>query len=188
MNSVDRLGPFEGLVSNVLRVYDQTDFEVRLLGASWYPAAHEEAHLMCPGNTSRAAGVIAALSPMRSWEHNLKMARKALLIGRSLEHTPAHNEKANAILQGANPRDVLRGPKTRAFYELILDPEAPFVCVDRHAIYVATQGREVEVSTRAVYEQVALAYREAALHRDIWPSEMQATTWIEHKRLREGRT
>lgn len=152
-------------------------------GLAWYREAHALAVSLDPDNVPRAAGVIAALSPQLSWDRNVDLARRAYAEGRASAPLGASNRKADRILAGEAPLDVLGGPKVRAFYACIVDPDCDAVCVDRHAVDVAI-GRRTDDSTRNAilgrkggYDATADAYRRAAKILGVPAPAVQAVTW-----------
>jgi hypothetical protein len=101
-----------------------------------------------------------------------------------------------AIVDGEDPELVVGGPKVRAFWRAIVDPQDPYnVVVDRHAASIAL-GHVItrqdvwsgNLNRRGRYEHVARMYRTAAkiisgeLGETWTPSDVQATTWIYWRR------
>lgn len=171
----------------VLRVYRAADAAQLAEGLRWYHNAHAVAQTLDPDRPGRAAGVIAALSPRLSWPRNLELAGRAYADGRASGTLGMSCRAADAVLSGADPLDVLRGPKVRAFYSLILDPGDPLtVCIDRHAVDVATGQRLTDAARSAVwplerrglYEVFARCYRRAAGVLGVSPWQVQAVTWL----------
>lgn len=167
---------------NVLKVYDSALDGARAEGEQWYALARGQAWEMCPDNPRAAAGVIAALSPQTSWEQNLVNAWR-LYEGGDPRGLGANLLKALRCYAGEEPLDVLGGPKVRAFFRCIAEPETDAVCVDRHAWDVAVGMRQSTVErvglTPRRYEEAAVAYRRAARLRDVPPHVVQAVTWVE---------
>ena len=173
-------------VSNVLAVYNGASAEVMRSGLSWYLDAHNFARILDPTNTSRAAGILAALSPMNGWENNKRKAAQLYAqngdgAGCGLTKNVA---KAVAIYNGADPLDVLGGDKVRAFFATILDPTGDIdPVIDRHAFDIAVGERTDEkrrgaLSRKGVYAEFANVYREAAKIAGIGSAQMQAVTWV----------
>lgn len=171
---------------NVLRVYEAaTDEQVRE-GLDWYHNAHGFAASL-DGDARRAAGVIAALSPRVSWARNAELAARVYAEGRASGTLGRSCRAAEAILAGVDPLDVLNGPKVRAFFLLIANPDDNrTVCIDRHAIDVAVGARLEErdrvalfpLDRRGLYEKFSRCYRRAAKHLGVTPSKVQAATWV----------
>lgn len=181
-------------VDNVLGVFNNSSATNLRTGLSWYLDAHNFCKIIDPDNVSRAAGITAALSPMNGWENNKNKA--AQLYRQNGFVSVSENggngiglgsnvAKAQAIYFGADPLDVLRGDKVRAFYETILDPHSHETTpvIDRHAFDIAV-GTKTDDKTRTiltrkgVYSQFASVYSEAAKIAGIGSAQMQAVTWV----------
>jgi len=145
----------------------------------------------------KAAGVIAALSPMCSWTKNKVDADHFLdsmkQIGDpSLYKYTSYNAnvlKAVRILEARNEKEVFKilrgsyGFKTASFFWNIYKPESDlYVTIDRHAYRIAT-GEDVKSMTERKYNQVVRMYREAASKLGERPINLQAIVWTAHRRL-----
>lgn len=171
--------------ANVLNVFSTADPETMVEGLEWYNDAHAFAKYLCPHKPSKAAGVIAALSPMMGWDMNKRAAEAAFrnltAEGLGLSRNCA---KAERILYGADPLDVLSGNKVRAFYSTILDPAGFSVpVIDRHAFDIAVGARTNDAARSALsrkgeYERFAAVYIEAAKAAGVGAPQMQAVTWV----------
>jgi hypothetical protein len=165
-------------------------------GSDWYAKARRLAEHLDPDNVERAAGVIAALSPKLSWPQNCDRAI-ALYRGHNPGGLPANMAKAKRILAGEHPEDVLGGPKVRAFYFIIVNPDHPeAVAIDRHAFDIAV-GKVTDDSTRnkvlgrkGGYEAFCQRYHRAAkiisreVGRTVTAAQVQAVTWTWWRRER----
>lgn len=160
-----------------------------------------------------AAGVIAALSPNNRWSRNVMDAsvlieafceQGPVVAGRVKVCTYGANlQKAITILKltGATVEDVaaiLHGRKITSFFRCILGDQQS-VCVDGHS-YSVWAGEIITTTAtpsigKALYRQIVNDYREAARlvslqetdnrHLDhITPAQLQAITWVTHRRLR----
>lgn len=189
--------------------YLSTEIE-RLNGKRWYPLARKQAvdvtgPFSCGVITS--AGVIAALSPHNKWERNIRDAQLLLDTFKTLGADAAlqvkvgtfnlNKAKALAILKLQSPtiedvETVLSGRKITAFYRCILG-DSQTVCVDGHA-YSIWAGEHVFTSktpniSKRLYDQISADYTKAAQlitrqsNVGIQPAELQAVTWLTHKRL-----
>lgn len=157
-------------------------------GMVWYATAAEHAATLADEyhtTDTVAAGVIAALSPQTPFTLNIQYAGDALAAGTAndVPHFGDAVRKANAILAGADPADVLRGRKVRSFYSNILRPFAPGpVTVDRHAVSILhgtpLYGHAARVERPGHYHAAAATYRTAARHAGILPHECQAIAWL----------
>lgn len=172
---------------NIIRVYEHATKDQREAGLSWYRDAHSAAASLDPANPRRAAGVIAALSPQMWWARNLELAARAYADGKASGTLGRSVAQANAILAGADPLDVLRGPKVRAFFQLIADPDDPDnVVIDRHAVDIAVGRRQsiknrdhdFPLARRGRYARFADAYRTAARLLGVTAAQTQAVTWV----------
>lgn len=188
--------------ARILEVWDlATDSEIEA-GMSWYDDAHRIAVNMDPAeDVHRAAGVIAALSPRLDWGRNIMLAQRAydawavdMLEDHRWGTLGANAAKAERILKGEHPEDVLKGDKVLAFYRAIVDGTG--VVIDRHAFDVA-QGRVTNDETRGalsrkgIYDAYATRYIMAAekiTNREDGvsptPAQVQAVTWTVWRRLK----
>lgn len=175
---------------NILRVWETASPAERADGRDWYPAANRLAMELDGSSTGRVgAGVLAALSPITGWAQNVTLARRAFAAGRLEGGTLGTSvRRANAILDGADPLDVLGGDKVRNFFAAIADPACTVsVCVDRHAHDVAV-GRVCTDADRRVlgrvdgYASFARAYARAGAVLGETPATVQAVTWVAWRR------
>jgi hypothetical protein len=134
-----------------------------------------------PSGTS--AGVVAALSPLQSWESQVKYTPAVIVAGLAGERIPgagwfANKDKAARILQGEAPLDVLGGDKVRSFYRN-LTGDWSAVTIDRHAVNIAgwTGAKHDNRSNNPHYATIATAFRQAAKTLGLAPAEIQALTW-----------
>lgn len=181
------------LTENVLNLYRDSSFASWSEGMTWYGDAHDYA-LSLDTDVSRAAGIIAALSPLSPWANNKRKAAQFYAQNGIVKWNGTANgiglsrnvRKAEAIWNGTDPLDVLVADKTRNFYLTIVEPNRDdhVPVIDRHAFDIA-QGRitsDAERGTlgrKAVYAQYAQAYRDAAVSANIPVQFLQAITWCE---------
>ncbi|WP_333734974.1 DUF7178 family protein [Streptomyces sp. IBSBF 3010] len=155
-------------------------------GRMWYPTAHEFAEQIAAGNTVKGAGVLAALSANKSWGENCRLARKAFIEGKASGHVSDAISKANRIMSGTDPAEVLpMHIKTGSFYVCIAEPgNTETVVIDRHAHDVAVGEiygqRERGLGALGRYNTLADCYRHAAHQIGESPSVVQAVTWVAH--------
>jgi len=194
-------------VRNIVETHRRANEEFRKGGASWYPRANELATQIGQGNTERGAGIIAALSPLTSWESNIKKAHEVVNTGTTTHLSPDAISKAQRIHQGEHPLDVLGGNKVRSFYQNIQDPSnAEPVTIDRHAYDIAMgrpfvglggkskrnitvgpsghkpMSEDLGLSAKKRYEHFSEAYRRASGELEIpTPNVTQAITWVTHR-------
>lgn len=157
-------------------------------GMSWYDYARDFASSL-DSNVERAAGIIAALSPNQAWPTNKKMAME-FYNGRRNVHTGDNVRKAERILSGETPLDILGGAKVRAFYTNIMGMDThEAVTIDRHAIMVC-EGRvlrDTELKSHFGVKrnrQYVSEYVQASkiLSKEtgtyMTPAQIQAITWV----------
>ena len=168
-------------------------------GRRWYPRARRMVREMARElelSPYVMAGVVAALSPQNNWDTfnkrtrvrgypNLKCARKAVALFTYSNqftcrgcHLPVQEKKAERILAGERPMDVLRGPKVQAFYHNLAYPHSRRITVDRWAWRVATLDEYKSGFTAKKLQPVADAYVKVAEQVDELPLSVQAGTWL----------
>ncbi|MGW4551749.1 DUF7178 family protein [Streptomyces violaceorubidus] len=155
-------------------------------GRQWYVTAHEFAAEIAAGDTEKGAGVLAALSANKSWSENCRLARKAFIEGKASGHVRDALTKADRIMAGTDPSEVLpMHIKTGFFYVCIADPEhTDAVVIDRHAHDIAVSEvygqRDRGLGAVGRYNELANCYRAAAQKIGEVPSKVQAVTWVAH--------
>jgi hypothetical protein len=169
----------DSLAANIRYARNAASADQIARGAAWYPEAHEMALIVGHGDIRKGAGVIAALSPRMFWERNVKLAIDA---GNGNVHGAMGSSlrKAQAILDGADPADILpMDKKTGQFFQNILDPANPVpVTIDVWAYRVAT-GDAAATGPRNArdYAECAAAYGIVADEHGETPNRTQAGTW-----------
>ena len=178
--------PLQIWIDNILKVYAESTEKEKADGLSWYPAARRYAEDLAGryGVAARVvSGVIAALSPMTSWEQNTKDAEQFLRFKSRATVTTyrANKRKAARILKGFEPAANLGRYKTLSFFECIEGNNAQ-VCIDRHAAAVAygrvLTNRERDTIRGVTYERLQNAYHKAAQVLNLKAYELQAITWV----------
>lgn len=174
----------EYYVRNIMSVWNRATDKEYAEGLGWYQEAHETAAMVADGDIRMGAGLLAALSPQTSWWLNVELACDAFESGSARRHIRDACSKANKIMAGVDPADVLpMGRKTGHFYRSILNPSDPTaVCIDRHAYDIAvgiplgdwSRG----LSAKGRYALLTLCYWEAAQRVGHIPSTVQAVTWV----------
>lgn len=179
--------------NNILRIWNLTDETERY---DWYANANKLAEIMANNNDTtkaKAVGVIAALSPLKTWEQNLKIARDFLLTG-TAGHMGQFVNKAIQIVNsdGSDETilDILRGRKISAFYLNILYPnKANNVTIDRHALSVAlgywVSDEDYAGMTAGQYQFFVQCYILAAMKADTTPLTMQSATWVKWRKIKK---
>lgn len=182
------------MVDNILDVYDFATPSEYSEGMTWYNNANGIAWSLDWINYKRAAGVIAALSPLLSWNKNVEYA--GLIMG-GANDAPCLKKnvaKAVAIRDGWNPLDVLSGIKVTSFYQNIVNPysdDVRHVTIDKHAYDIAvndmTRPYKGSSVSKGKYLDIASAYIEAAHEANILPLQMQAITWTAWRNMKRGK-
>lgn len=185
------------LVKNILEVYNNQDHQREL---NWYETANKLASKLgrlYNVTALQAAGVLAALSPLKSWDENMRIAEAYLKNG-SAYHTSTMMLKAQDIIsyKGTLTEEfiltTLNGNKIQNFFLNIAFPKSELgVTIDRHAISIAVgeslPNHMLTAITDKQYEFFADAYKIAASKVGILPHEMQAATWVKWRKLKEAK-
>jgi hypothetical protein len=175
---------FETYVANIIKVWNSASAEQYITGGNWYRTAHQLADMITEGNARQGAGILAALSPMTEWSHNVELARQAVETGIPTGHFGDALRKVTKIIAGSDPEEILpMASKTGMFFRLINDPTDPdAVVIDRHAHDIAVGQRygsqDRGLSNARRYATLAHAYREAARRLGELPSVVQSVTWV----------
>ena len=177
-------------------------------GVDWYATALKIASRIASkyGTTTEvAAGVIAALSPNNRWERNIIDAEniiKCWAAGGTDEDVLAvtcctystMKQKALDILTRDIPIvEILNGPKIIEFFNCITNPMLNDVCIDGHAYSVWFGQRltmkQVPNIGKKLRQQIKTDYVDACtfineeLNESFTPADIQAITWVTHKRI-----
>ena len=184
-----------------------TSQEVQL-GCDWYPSALAIAgRIACKYGlrTEVVAGVIASLSPNNKWERNIVDAENIIKCWASggtrtdmLNVTVCTYGKMKAKAVDILTRDIpiveiLNGKKIIEFFNCITNPALNDVCIDGHAYSVWFGQRltmkEVPPIGKKLRSQIKTDYRDATafindeLDTSYSPADIQAITWVTHKRI-----
>jgi hypothetical protein len=178
-------------VDNVVQLAMESNPDDR----NWYQDAYNfalELSYQYNVGVQRVVGIIAALSPMKSWHENKRLAEEYLkgnrygtygtLLGKAdeimyLEHDNVSDE---------NILDILNGQKISAFYLNINHYEkSTTVTVDRHA---------VEIAMDTILSDHAMTSKQYAFFQNVYiiasdklgylPHELQAVTWVSWRNLK----
>lgn len=171
-------------------------------GLSWYQEANRVAVTLADRYEiaeETAAGVIAALSPRNKWDRNLIDAENiiAAYVAGGAEACEdvkvctfgANKQKAiEILLWNAGERaalDILSGPKLQEFYSCILGRDD--VCIDGHAYSIWFGDRvtlaKVPSIGKKLREQIKKDYLAVAKKNNLKGYEVQAITWVTHRRI-----
>lgn len=182
--------------NNILPVYFEAEKD-SYSALRWYDDANAFAdrELQCQYvNMAQAVGVLAAYSPMKTWEQNKLLAIRACRFGYRGGHIKNLSNKVDAILKLDNPSvdevvEILNGQKIVNFFMNIYYPNKDIaVTIDRHAFNIAVYGNKYlraeeteQQMTRKQFEFLVHCYKWAAEHLGISAVQLQAVTW-EHYR------
>ena len=162
--------------------------------------------------TEVVAGVIAALSPNNRWERNIVDAEAIIkcwaaggtrtdILNVKVCTYGKMKAKAVAILTRFEPNiedwqditTILKGKKIVEFFNCITNPMLNDVCIDGHAYSVWFGQRltmkEVPPIGKKLRSQIKTDYRDATafineeLGEFFTPADIQAITWVTHKRI-----
>lgn len=169
--------------TNVLDVLGSATTAQVDAGMTWYAEAHDFASYLSTTyglSVSAAAGVIASGSPMTGWGLNKRNAERWISQGFADKYLPPMILKADAIINGADPLDILNSDKVRNFYLCIASEgmHESSVCIDRHAWSVAIGERAEFAASKGRYNAASEAYRDAAALAILTPAQIQAITWV----------
>lgn len=181
-------------VSNIARVYDEVTFDDYEEGRNWYESANSFSHSL--SNTynvhvMKVAGIVSALSPMKEWNINKRMAEEFLeKEGQVSSHFRKQIDKAVYILKGPECKksieNQLKGLKTVNFFNNIFCPaDGEYVTVDRHHIQVCT-GINTESVTPKQYQFIKKATVDFSKRVNLRPCQLQAILWVTWKRLKSN--
>ena len=184
-----------------------TSQEVQL-GCDWYPSALKIAIRIATKYGTRvevAAGVIAALSPNNRWERNIVDAeaiikcwaaggtRTDMLNVKVCTYGKMKAKAVDILTRDIEIVEILNGKKLIEFFNCITNPRLNDVCIDGHAYSVWFGQRltmkEVPAIGKKLRSQIKTDYRDATafindeLDTAYTPADIQAITWVTHKRI-----
>jgi hypothetical protein len=182
-------------VNNILKIWNLADKSDKY---DWYRSANRFAGFLFSLdegiNLNQAAGIIAALSPVKQWKQNKKCAIELILSG-DCGHMKQFKNKALAILHSSGSEEdilkILHGQKIQNFYLNIRYPKlAIALTIDRHALSVCL-GRWIDQTeysglTGKQYQFFAECYRIAALKLNVSPLLVQSVTWLVWRRIKQN--
>lgn len=180
--------------NRILKIWEMTDETERF---DWYANANALAKALALSHQkdfSKTVGVIAALSPVKTWEQNLVVARELIMKG-DCGHIEQFKNKARRILDDTTAStdeailDILNGRKISAFYLNIKYPNrANHITIDRHALSIAlgywTTDEDYAGMTAKQYEFFVQCYILAAMQAGVSPLTMQSATWVKWRKIK----
>jgi hypothetical protein len=154
-------------------------------GMVWYQKANQFCHDLAEVVSlpwDRLGWALAALSPLNHWHRNKIDLVDLITTGDCTALGPTR-PKARAILEGADPLEVLGGNKVLSFGDNIVNLNKSIaVTLDSHmARALELPGGFRYLERVGVYEAVAGAVRTSAKNRSIAPHQLQAALWIESR-------
>lgn len=179
-------------VNNILKIWSLAQDSDKY---DWYTEAYDFAVCLTKVsqvNVPQACGIIAAFSPLKTWDQNKAIALSFVTTGKA-GHMGAFVKKAQAILQAETEEDILRilsGRKIQSFFLNILYPaEALSLTIDRHALSVALGHWITETEyagmTARQYAFFSECYRHAAKRLNVNPLLVQSATWLVWRRIKK---
>lgn len=171
------------MTRRILRAHANATPADLVAGIAWYDRARDAAAAILPDDPNRAAGVIAALSPRCQWATNVAWAARMIDAAQAGEacpprvHTTTQRRIAWAIANGADPLDVLSGPKVRRFYLNIIG-DHNVVTVDVWAARAAEGHSNPAAPRGGRYDAIERAYQNAARVVGMTPRDLQAAVWV----------
>ncbi len=187
---------------HIQAVFDLASVADVVAGQDWYDTARDAAISLSDRygvDVTTACGVIAALSPRNKWTRNLIDAENLINVyttsGAEACDTVKvctfgkNKAKAMSILDAVPTLDVvegiLSGPKLKEFFRCIIGQDD--VCIDGHAysIWVGDRITLANVPSIGVKlrRQIKADYMAVALKNDMPAYELQAITWVTHRRI-----
>jgi len=187
---------------HIQAVFDLASVADVVAGQDWYDTARDAAIALSDRygvDVTTACGVIAALSPRNKWTRNLIDAENLINVyttsGAEACDTVKvctfgkNKAKAMSILDAVPTLDVvegiLSGPKLKEFFRCIIGQDD--VCIDGHAysIWVGDRITLANVPSIGVKlrRQIKADYMAVALKNDMPAYELQAITWVTHRRI-----
>ena len=160
----------------------------------WYLDAHNYAKYLAETfniSVIKAAGIIAALSPLKRWDVNKKIAYNFIKYGgKSRGHMHQFMEKSRLILETAVTEEdavkILNGRKIVSFFLNILHPnDDSRITIDRHALTIATGTICTEEfyagMTKIQYDFFVKCYKIAAKKLGVSALLVQSATWVYYR-------
>ena len=178
------------------------------LGCDWYPSALAIAGRISDKydlRTETVVGGIAALSPNNRWERNIVDAeaiikcwaaggtRTDMLAVKCCTYGKMKAKAVDILTRDIPIIEILNGKKLIEFFNCITNPSLNDVCIDGHAYSVWFGKRltmkEVPPIGKKLRSQIKTDYRDATsfineeLDEHYTPADIQAITWVTHKRI-----
>lgn len=172
---------------NLERVWQMSD-PFLIDGKEWYYKARDYADELANEfniDLYQSSAIISALSPLKSWDLNKRIA-KEFLEGKRNIHFYKQVQKAKNILRTKKEYRVpviLNGRKTVSFYKNIYTPwDNEFVTIDTHVVNCLIAPNANITPKR--YNLIQTSITNHAKKVNLRPCEVQATIWITHKHFK----
>ena len=153
-------------------------------GMIWYTNANQYCQELAQEfniSLSKVAGIVSALSVLKEWGLNKRIA-KQFLQGKRNVHTGLQVKKAEWILEGKDIELCLGGLKTINFFNNILSPDnKAFVTVDSHMHWMY---KEYPSLTPKKYNLIKNDFINYANQTNQIGCEVQACAWLVVKRIK----
>lgn len=171
---------------NIIAFYLDAPEDTQRAGAVWYQLEHERVRDLSARwglPVPNLACAAAAISPGMRWEwvpaylEALRQNPEAKVPTYSKEFA---RRAVRCMRPDADPWPIISGPKVTAFARLLAEPSGDAVVVDGHAWNICRQERHAlrGGNVPAAARVTARRYRVAAAELDLYPHQVQATTWI----------
>ena len=166
-------------VNNILHFYRLAG---KFYGVNWYASAYQFA-VELAGQFDKpiyqTAGIISALSPLKSWQENKRLAILFYETG-IIKHTNLIKGKIYSIEKAKNINEIIKilnGRKIRSFYQNILGFKN-VLTIDRHAANIAHKKFDSKRRlTDKQYTEIENNYFKASRILNINPVLLQSITW-----------
>lgn len=189
------------MTRHLRKMYEQADDIDRAEGTLAYRRYHEVIQMFADRYDApfdRTLAAFVALSPNNDYFGNLRSLASVLHVWQKRHpqewatvSTYNHCRKRawRYLIGDAEFLDVVKGPKIRAFYHNIMDPDCPkHVTIDGH---MACAYRGVDLPMKEVlirageYKRMADRVKRLARELGLIPNQLQATIWFARKRTRQ---
>ena len=174
-------------VKNIIHFYRKAG---KFYGVNWYEEAYQFAvNLSEKFNKPviQTAGILSALSPLKSWQENKRIANLFYESG-IIKHTNLIKGKIYRIEQAENIYEIisiLNGRKIKSFYQNILG-FTNVLTIDRHAANIAYKKFDGNRRmTEKKYTEIETNYFKAGKILNISPVLLQSITWQYFRTVKE---
>lgn len=148
-------------------------------GLYWYAEAYDKCEALAKEyglSLEQSIAIVAVLSPKCPWDKNIFNAI-VVITGQGTPTALGPNiKKAQRILNGEPPLNVLGGNKVRSFYSNILNRGFDSsVTIDTHILRAV--GRPSFTPKPGVYNQIVEAFQTVSKWVGYSPAQVQAVVW-----------